>query len=102
ALLPCTRGGRLATKVRSEFGGKWLTDSFTSKPELGMEILSGIGAASVQTRTQPKSDNRLLTLELQSRAVEALIKASPQRTAEWSQALTLLAMNWLAEAKYAQ
>jgi hypothetical protein len=92
----------LATKVRSEFGGKWLTDSFTSQPELGMEILSGIGAASVQSRTQPKPDNRLLNLELQSRAVEALIKASPQRTREWVQALTLLAMNWLTEAKLAQ
>ncbi len=96
------RAVELATKVRSEFGGQWLTDSFTSKPELGMEILSGIGAASVQSRMQPKPDNRLLNLELQSRAVEALIKASPQRTREWSQALTLLAMNWLTEAKLGQ
>ncbi len=100
--LALRRAVELATKVRSEFGLKWLTDSFTSKPELGMEILSGIGAASVQSRREPKHDNRLLNLELQSRAVEALIKASPQRAKEWGQALTLLAMNWLAEAKFSQ
>jgi hypothetical protein len=96
------RAVELATKVRSEFGGKWLTDSFTSRPEVGMEILSGIGTASIQSRVQPKPDTRLLNLELQSRAVEALIKASPQRANEWRQALTLLAMNWLTEAKLSQ
>lgn len=92
----------LATKVRSEFGAQWLTDSFTSKPEVGMEILSGIGGASVQSRTQPRPENRLVNLELQSRAVEALMKASPQRAREWTQTLTLLAMNWHTEAKLAE
>ena len=31
-----------------------------------------------------------------------MLKASPQRAGEWSQALTLLALNWMAEAKYSQ
>lgn len=96
------RAVELAPKVKTEFGGKWLADSFTSKPELGMEILSGIGTASVQSRMQFNSEPRLVNLELQSRAVEALLKSSPQRAQEWSQTLTLLALNWLAEAKWTQ
>ncbi len=96
------RAVETAPKVRKELGAAWLAGSFTSKPELGMEILSGIGRATADSRRGFDSAPREANLELQSRAVQALLKAAPARAAEWSQPLTLLALNWMAEAKFSQ
>jgi hypothetical protein len=100
--LALRRAVELAPKVKAELGAKWLGDSFTSQPALGREILAGIGTATLDSRMQPQAESRLVNLELASRAVESLLKADPKRANEWSSALTLLAMNWMAEAKWTQ
>ena len=43
----------LTPKIREALGQAWLEESFTSRPERGMEIIAAIGAASargMQTR----------------------------------------------------
>lgn len=90
----------LAPKVREELGLKWLEESFTDEPQRGMEIISTIGsvaATGVQSRPTDAAF-RLKSIELQTTAVEALLKASQERAAEWSDMLNLLALNWLREA----
>lgn len=96
------RAVELAPKVKVELGGQWLSDSFTAKPALGMEILAGIGIATAESRKVPDPEPRRQNLELQNRAVNALLKASPERVKEWKTTLTLLAMNWLSEAEWTQ
>ncbi len=92
----------LATRVKAELGKKWLLESFTAQPVRGMEILSSIGTQAAQARRQVDSELRRKKIELQTRAVQALLEAAPQRTAEWGQPLTLLAINWMKEARYSQ
>ncbi|MES2705192.1 MAG: hypothetical protein V4726_01185 [Verrucomicrobiota bacterium] len=100
--LSLRRAVELAPKVKAELGAKWLSDSFTAKPALGMEILAGIGIATADSRKLPAAEPRQQNLELQNRAVNALLKASPERAKEWKIPLTLLAMNWLNEAEWTQ
>src|SRR5262249_9703892 len=54
-------------------------------------------------RSQPMNlDYRLKELQLQKTAVEALLKAAPERAAEWRGPLSLLAGNWMREADYSR
>ncbi|MCC6406868.1 MAG: hypothetical protein IT453_06865 [Planctomycetes bacterium] len=94
------RAVALAPKLKKELGQAWLDESFTSRPERGMEILSRIGSvASTSLSANPyDSDARRVLLELQTTAANALIAAAPERAKEWSAKLQLLALNWLAEA----
>ncbi len=90
----------IAPKIKKELGKAWLDESFTARPERGMEILAAIGTASAQAlQSQPTAaDNRLRLLELQTTAAEALLGAAPERAGEWKSELALLAGNWLREA----
>lgn len=90
----------LAPKVRKELGQVWLDKSFTDKPERGMEILAILGATVSQglTANLMNSDTRLKALQLQKTAVDALLKAAPDRAANWRDTLSLLAANWSKEA----
>lgn len=90
----------LAPKVRKELGAEWLDESFTARPERGMEILAAIGtsAAASMTADAMNSDRRLKLLELQTTAAKALLRAAPERAEEWRATLDLLAGNWLREA----
>jgi hypothetical protein len=92
----------LAPKLRSELGQKWLEQSFTDKPDRGMDILSTIGALSSRGLTaQPfNPDQRFRSLELLKTAVEALLKAAPERAKEWRDTLTLLGGSWLREGEF--
>jgi hypothetical protein len=92
----------LAPKIRAELGVSWLEDSFTKSPEKGREILATLGEfASMGIQTSPFSaENRLKALELQNTAVDALLKAAPERADEWKTALSLLASNWLKEGQF--
>ncbi len=74
-----TRAVELAPKVRDELGRAWLEQSFTDRPERGMEIIAAIGAAvSKGLQTHPMdADFRKKSLELQKTAVEALLAAAP-------------------------
>ncbi|HAY81419.1 MAG TPA: hypothetical protein DCY79_16570 [Planctomycetaceae bacterium] len=91
----------IAPKIREELGTAWLNESFTQRPERGMEILASIGSANArglqQYASSPKT--RLRTLKLQTTAVEALLQAAPERAEDWKVTLDLLARNWLEEAK---
>lgn len=98
------RAVELAPKIREELGQTWLAESFTKRPERGMEVLAAIGAAASQGMQQHArdADFRLKTLELQKTAVEALLAAAPERAREWGPTVALLAGAWLAEAAHTQ
>lgn len=96
------RAVEIAPRIRKELGEAWLDESFTARPERGMEILAAIGSASsLALPTQPQqADLRFKWLELQATAAEALLRAAPERAAGWKEPLTLLARNWLKEALF--
>jgi hypothetical protein len=96
------RAVEIAPKVRDELGEAWLDESFTARPERGMEIVSVIGAgASTGMMEQARNaDYRTKSLEVQTTAVEALLAAAPELAGEWGASLNLLANNWLTEALY--
>ncbi len=97
-----TRAVDLAPKLRDELGARWLDESFTSRPERGMEILATIGAAtSTKLAAEPMNDERRLKLlELQSTATKALLAAAPQLADQWKRELEVLADAWLREAQF--
>ena len=99
-----TRAVELAPKVREELGLRWLAESFTDRPDRGIEILTAIGSATAQgLQSQPMGPAvRQGALELQKAAVEALLAASPGRARSWGDALALLAGAWLREAEHSQ
>jgi len=96
------RAVELAPRVKEQFGQAWLEQSFTDRPQRGQDIIATLGASvAAGLQSNPRNaDARLKTLKLQKTAVDALVKAAPQRAAEWRPTLTLLAANWLKEADY--
>ncbi len=96
-----TRAVEIAPKIRKELGQAWLDESFTKRPERGMEIVAAIGSASARALPMKPSDSdgRLKLLELQTTAAKALLAAAPERATEWTRELGLLADNWLHEAQ---
>src|SRR6185295_7716846 len=92
----------VAPRVRAELGEAWLAESFSTRPERGLEILSAIGGGAsrglVDQARNP--DYRLRSLQLQHTAAEALLADAPELAAGWSDTLSLLAGNWLHEAEY--
>ncbi|MBI1851783.1 MAG: hypothetical protein HYR85_15695 [Planctomycetes bacterium] len=97
-----TRAVEIAPRIRKELGATWLNESFTSRPERGMEILASIGTfAALGLQREPMaSDRRQKWLELQSTAAKALLASAPERANEWHSTLELLAMNWMREALF--
>jgi len=97
------RAVSIAPRIREELGQVWLDESFTDRPERGMEILSAIGAsASLGLVAQAQdADARFGGLELQTTAANALLSVAPERAEEWARTLNLLAANWLREAEHA-
>jgi hypothetical protein len=98
------RAVELAPRLKDELGQVWLDASFTKNPERGMEILATVGTlVSRGLSTKPfATDERLNALKLMKTAVEALLKAAPERAKEWKTTLTLLASGWLKEAEFSQ
>jgi hypothetical protein len=92
----------LAPQIKEEFGQRWLEESFTKRPERGMEILATIGSSSSQALQTSMRDpaERLKGLQLQNTAVEGLLAAAPQTADQWRPTLHLLAANWLREAVF--
>ncbi|MBI5851265.1 MAG: hypothetical protein HZB39_09575 [Planctomycetes bacterium] len=97
------RAVELAPKVKDEFGGAWLAESFTTRPERGMEVIATIGGQSARGFAERMGDPefRRTGLELQKTAVDALLAAAPERADGWRRSLAILAENWLAEAQHA-
>ncbi|MDA0933800.1 MAG: hypothetical protein O3C51_10130, partial [Planctomycetota bacterium] len=98
------RAVSLAPRIRAEFGAAWLEESFTSRPERGREILATIGTQASRGQQEHAQDQefRLEGLRLQRTAVDALLDKAPERAAEWSDSLQLLAANWLVEARHSE
>jgi hypothetical protein len=98
------RAVELAPRVTETLGQEWLDESFTKKPERGMEILATVGGLVSQgLPTRPfQTDDRLNALKLMKTAVDALLKAAPQKAEEWRPTLTLLAAAWLREAEFSR
>lgn len=96
------RAVELAPKVAAELGAAWLEESFTARPERGLEILAAIGQGASKGLVDKgrDADFRQRLLELQTTAAEALLAKAPELAAEWRSTLTLLAQNWLREAEF--
>lgn len=98
------RAVELAPKVDESLGRAWLVESFEKRPERGMEILAAIGedtTRGIQARPMD-TEGRKKLLELQKQAVEALLKAAPERAPAWADRLALLAQAWMKEADYSR
>jgi hypothetical protein len=98
------RAVELAPRVTDKLGQRWLDESFTKQPERGMEILAAVGTLVSQgLPTRPfQIEERLNALKLMKTAVDALLKAAPQKAEEWRPTLTLLAAAWLKEAEFSR
>ncbi len=91
----------LAPRLQKELGKAWLDASFTRDVQRGMDIIASIGVAGADAARTPNGEVsfRQLTLQLQKTAVDALLRAAPERAAEWQLQLGILADNWLREAQ---
>ena len=80
------RAVELTPKIHEALGRAWLEESFTRRPERGMEIIAAIGADSTQgLQTRPfDADYRQKSLDLQKLAVDALLKKAPQLGKHWA------------------
>ncbi|QEH34587.1 hypothetical protein OJF2_31280 [Aquisphaera giovannonii] len=98
------RAVELAPKIQEDLGRAWIEQSFTGRPDRGMEILAAIGAATSQGLQGHAFDTdfRTKSLELQKLAVEALLRVAPERAKAWKRTLGLLAEGWLREAEFSQ
>ncbi|MEM9380774.1 MAG: hypothetical protein AAGB93_12550 [Planctomycetota bacterium] len=96
------RAVEYADDVRDAKGESWLRETFTDRPDRGMEVLATIGAEAslgmVKRSSQPA--DRLADLQLMRSAVDALLQIAPDRAGEWQGTLTLLADTWLREAAH--
>src|SRR5206468_5163398 len=96
------RAVEVAPKIREELGQAWLDQSFTKEPQRGMDILATIGSATANglLAQARMPDVRAKALHLQKTALDALLRAAPDKAVEWRSTLTLLAGNWLREAEF--
>jgi len=94
----------LAPRIADRLGQGWLDESFTKKTDRGMTILATIGTLVSQgISTRPfQPDDRINTLKLLKTAVEAALKASPEKAKEWQATLTVLALAWYKEAEFSR
>lgn len=92
----------LASRVRDAKGDAWLRETFTERPQRGMEVIATIGGeASKNMVTNGRNiEARSTDLELLHGAIGALLEIAPQRAEEWRETLTLAADIWLREASH--
>jgi hypothetical protein len=96
------RAVELAPKVRADLGPAWLAESFTARPERGMEIVATIGGQVARGFSERPGDlaYRSNGLKLQKTAVEAVLQKAPQLAEQWRPTLGLLASGWIVEASH--
>ncbi|MDB2687610.1 hypothetical protein N9Y42_10410, partial [Mariniblastus sp.] len=100
--LALTRLIDIAPQMDKDVGQKWLDDSFVESPERGVQILAALGklsAANLSRSNSNQGEERLRMLKLQNRAVEKVLEVSPEIAEKWVETLTVLANNWISEAK---
>lgn len=92
----------LAGRVRDAKGDAWLRETFTDRPQRGMEVIATIGGeASKNMVTNGRNTTaRSTDLELLHGAINALLEIAPERAEEWRETLTLSADIWLREAAH--
>ena len=95
------RAVSLSGKVRAELGNRWLDETFGSDSNRGVETLAGIGADVSRNPIVHPNDTqrRQKQLELQAKAVAAVLGRNTELDKRWQEALELLAVNWLKEAR---
>ena len=95
------RAVALSGKVRGDLGNQWLDETFHSDSNRGVEALAGIGSdVSRNPIVYPNdTERRQKQLELQSKAVSAVLGRNQKLDERWHEALELLAVNWLKEAR---
>ncbi len=97
------RAVELTPKIREALGRAWLEESFTQRPERGMEIIAAIGCGTRRRACRPSpstptsGSNRSRCKSWPSRRCSD--KGPPARQ-EWSSSLALLAEAWLREAEF--
>jgi hypothetical protein len=96
------RAVELAPRVHKDLGPAWLEESFTARPERGMEIIATIGGQVAKGFQERPGDTgyRAAGLKLQKTAVDALLKVAPQLAEQWRPSLALLASGWIVEAAH--
>lgn len=96
------RAVELAPKVQRDLGPKWLAESFTDRPDRGMEIIATIGGQVAKGFADHAQDvdYRSQGLQLQKTAIDALLETAPQLGAQWQSTLGVLAAGWIGEAAY--
>lgn len=96
------RAVTLAPKLQSTKGDQWLVETFSSRPERGMEVIATIGrdvsTGMVENNYNP--DQRLKAMQLMDSTVHALLEKAPERAQAWRDSLNLLADCWLREAQH--
>lgn len=95
---------RLAPLLEGQLGRNWLDDSFRSELQRGRRIMQGIGQAAAGSMATMVNDvdGRVGILQLQQTAVDALLDQADAEPEEWREALNLMLINWLREARYSQ
>jgi len=96
------RAVQYASVVRDEKGAEWIRETFTDRPDRGMEVLATIGAeaSTGMVRRSSQPEERLADLKLMRDAVAALLDVAPDRAEQWRPTLILLSDSWLREAAY--
>ena len=96
------RAVSLAPKLQSTKGDEWLVETFSSRPERGMEIIATIGrdVSTGMVEASYNPDQRLKAIQLMRSTVNALLEKAPERAEEWRDSLNLLADCWLREAAH--
>ena len=96
------RAVQYASVVRDEKGAEWIRETFTDRPDRGMEVLATIGAeaSTGMVRRSSQPEERLADLQLMREAVDALLEVAPEQAAAWRPTLILLSDSWLREAAY--
>lgn len=92
----------LAGRVREAQGDGWLRETFSERPERGMEVLAVIGGEASKGMMQAgyNPSSRKENLKLLHGAIEKLVEIAPERAAEWRETLVLVADTWLREAEH--
>lgn len=96
------RAVELAPRVQKDLGPAWLAESFSARPERGMEIIATIGGQVARGFQERPADPawRATGLRLQKTAVDALLQQAPQLAEQWRPTLGLLAACWITEAAH--
>lgn len=92
----------LAQRVQDEKGETWLRETFSDRPQRGMEIIATIGseASTNMVKNANNTAARISDMELLCGAIGALLEIAPERADEWSETLSLTADIWLREAEH--